>query len=237
MPKKAAKRADNRDIVGRIREGLNRVGISPRKASIDAGYGPDLLRDLFDNPSVMPRLDTIEALAPVLNTTPAELAFGTPRPRRSRREQPMLRIIGEVAAGLWLDIEGFAEEREWPQYPVPFDPRYPEEAQYGLLVVGTSINRVAQNGDVLQCLDVGISGISPQEDDLVVVERRRGQAGQKEVTAKRYRPRGSVVELAPDSTDTRWTESLVIDARIPAGDEEIAVIAVVIGVYKPLRRR
>jgi hypothetical protein len=235
MPKKPAKRADNRDIVGRIREGLKRVGISPRKASIDAGYGPDLIRDLYDDPSVIPRLDTIESLAPVLRMSPSELAFGT-RVRRPRGEQRTLRMIGEVAAGLWLDVDG-AEEREYQQYPVPFDPRYPEEAQYGLIVVGTSINRVAQNGDVLQCLDVGISGIAPQEDDVVVVERRRGQAGQKEVTAKRYRPRGNVVELAPDSTDARWTESFIIDPRIPAGDEEIAVIAVVIGVYKPMRRR
>lgn len=235
MAKKAAKRADNREIVGRIREGLTRVGISPRKASIDAGYGPDLIRDWLDDPSVMPRVDSIEALAPVLKMAPEELAFGR-KPRRSRRDQPMLRIIGEVAAGLWHDVDG-AEEREYAQHPVPFDPRYPEEAQYGLLVIGTSINKVAQNGDVLQCLDVGISGIAPQEDDVVVVERRRGQAGQKEVTAKRYRPRGTVIELAPDSTDTRWTESFVIDPRIPAGDEEIAVIAVVIGVYKPLRRR
>ncbi len=235
MPKKAAKRADNREIVNRIREGLDRLGLSPRKASIEAGYGPDLIRDWFDDHSVMPRVDSIEALSSVLRMTPEELAFGR-KPRRARREQRMLQIIGEVAAGLWHDVDG-AEEREWPQYPVPFDPRYPEEAQYGLLVVGTSINRIAQNGDVLQCLDVGISGVGPQEDDVVVVERRRGQAGQKEVTAKRYRPRGAVIELAPDSTDARWTESFVIDPRIPAGDEEIAVIAVVIGVYKPLRRR
>ena len=99
------------------------------------------------------------------------------------------------------------------------------------------MNKIAQPGDVLQCVDLGISGLEPQQEDLVIVERRRAQAGQKEVTAKRYRIKGRVIELAPESDDKRWTSSLLLDPKKASDDEEIAIIAIVVGVYKPLKRK
>ena len=226
----------NKAILRRIQERLTLLGKSPRGASLEAGLGPDAIRDLERRPDIIPRIDTIEALAPVLRLSPAVLAFGQGvRPRKGRL--PTLHVMGEVAAGLWLDVDGVADQRAFEPVPVPQDPRYTADAQYGLIVRGTSINRIALDGDVLQCVDVGISGLNPESGDLVIVERRRAQAGQKEVTAKRWYLRGKTVELAPDSDDARWSKPLVLDPQKAPDDEEIAVIAIVVGIYRPLKRR
>jgi transcriptional regulator with XRE-family HTH domain len=229
---------DNRQIMSRIRSRLRTLEKTPRGASMDAGLGPDVIRDLERKPNVMPRLDTIEALAAVLKTTPDWLAFGrrTSAPEDAEPTPQLLLIKGEVAAGHWLELDADFDQDEFEQRPVPLDPRYPAEAQYGLFVKGTSVNKVAQSGDILQCVDVAMTGIEPVEDELVIVERRRFQSGQKEVTAKRWRRRGKVVELYPDSTDERWQEPILFDPKKAHPDEEVAIIALVIAVYKPLQR-
>lgn len=219
----------------RIQSRLTKTGKTPQTASKEARLGPDALRDLIRKPDVLPRIDTLYALAPVLDTTPEWLAFGVGSSDGSGTPGGVA-VIGEVAAGLWFDTEGGVDRPNYEQYPLPADQRYPPVAQYGLIVRGNSINRVAREGEVLHCLDVGITGIEPVNGDLVIVERRRAQGGQKEVTAKVVRRKGPLIELAPDSDDPRWSEPLVLDPRNAPEDEEIAIVAIVIAVYKPLRR-
>lgn len=226
---------EKRAMLKRIKEGLDEKELSPQAASLKAGLGKDVIRDLFRKSKTMPTIDTVAALAPVLSMPPETLAWGKNR-RRALTKTLAMPVRGEVAAGLWLEISG-SDEPEFESFAVPFHVDYPPDAQYGLIVRGTSINRQAQPGDILQCLDVGISGATPQENELVIVERRRAQAGQKEVTAKVYRRKGPIIELVPDSTDERWSEPLVLDPRHAKDDEEIAIIAIVIGTYRPRKRR
>lgn len=223
-------RKDKKDFLSRLDAALAKKKLSDRAASEAAGYGPDLIRDWRRREKTMPTIDAVLKLAEVVERTPEYLAFN----RIGRRSSPQkaMPIIGEIAAGLWLDLDGF-EDREYEQHPIPFHPGYPEDAQYGLIVLGTSINNIAKAGEVLQCVDIGISGLAPQNGDLVVVERKR--AGQKEVTAKVYKRKGKLIELAPDSSDSRWTTPLTYDPTTPVQDEEITIIAVVYAVYKPLR--
>lgn len=143
---------------------------------------------------------------------------------------------GEVAAGQWLDIDFSIDPSDFDQVPIAADPSYPFDAQYGLIVRGTSINKIAPPGDVLHCLDLGIAAVDPDEDDLVIVERRRAQQGQREVTAKRIRRHGRVTVLSPDSTDKKWTP-IELDPKKAKEDEEVAVVALVLGIYKALRKR
>lgn len=143
---------------------------------------------------------------------------------------------GEVAAGQWLDLDVELDSTVFEQFPISADARYPFDAQYGLIVRGTSINKVANNGDVLHCLDLGLAAVEPDDDDIVIVERRRAQLGQKEVTAKRITRRGKVVILSPDSSDSKW-KPIRLDPKHATEDEEVAVVAVVLAVYKPLRKR
>lgn len=143
---------------------------------------------------------------------------------------------GEVAAGQWLDIDADVDPRDFEQYPLPAHPKYPREAQYGLIVKGTSINRIAEAGDVLHCLDILMAQEETSEDDLVIVERLRAQGSQKEVTAKRIRKAGRGYSLVPDSTDSKWKPIQLNPKDGHDGDEEVRVIALVLAVYKPLRK-
>jgi SOS-response transcriptional repressor LexA len=224
----------NKAIVRRIERRLAELGKSARGASMEAVNSSDLIRNWQRQPEVMPGIDSIEALAPVLDTSPCWLAFGIETEATSEHHHRM-RILGEVAAGLWLDVDSADEQVRQEPAPFVFDPHFPEEAQYALRVRGTSINRVARHGELLQCLDLGITGIVTREEDLVIVERRRAQGSQKEVTAKRWRQKGSTVQLMPDSDDPRWTEPISLRSGRKIDDEVVQVIALVVAVYRPLR--
>lgn len=134
-----------------------------------------------------------------------------------------LPVLGEVAAGTWLEVDTLAD----PEHPlftadIPLDTRYPPGSIYGLQVRGTSINRIAEDGDLLVCLSID-GGFAVVDGALVVVERRRAQQGLLEVTAKRVRimPDGTI-ELHPESADPRWQSPL----RLEHDDEQdIRIIA------------
>lgn len=197
---------------------------------------------MFRFPDQTTTLDTIEKLAKGLETTPEYLAYGIEGGEfeADARQTVYLPIIGEVAAGWWLDMDDVADETSYDEFPIPFDDRYPQQAQYGLVVRGTSINRVVPEGAILKCIDIGISGMSYQDDDLVIVERTRGvDRVQKEVTAKFFRKRGNIIELSPDSNDIkwgkRWEKPFIYDEKNSPDDETLTIIAIVDGYYAPLR--
>lgn len=143
---------------------------------------------------------------------------------------------GEVAAGQWLDLDAEQDYRQLQQHPITADPSYPTQAQYGLIVRGTSMNRVAAEGTVLHCLDLGIAAVEPINDDIVIVERRRADGQQREVTAKRIRRDGDTIILAPDSTEPKW-KPIRFKTTKPPEDVTVSVVALVIGFYQPLRGR
>lgn len=159
-------------------------------------------------------------------------------PRRpDRRLAAAIPITGEVAAGQWLDLDVEMDPRDFEQFPIAADPAYPYEAQYGLIVRGNSMNRVFTSGEVLHCLDVWKASVEPEEDDIVIVERIRAQASQREVTAKRITKRGKLIVLSPDSTEAKWKPIEFNPKDGHDGDEEVRVVAVVLATYRPIRKR
>lgn len=147
-----------------------------------------------------------------------------------------LPVLGEVAAGAWLEVDPISPY-EAPDFvvPVPLDPRFPKGQVYGLRVRGSSINKIAEEGDILVCLDIG-SGIQIVDRDLVVVERRKAQEGLREVTAKRIRILAHRVELWPESDDPRWQEPIVAETMPDNEDDHFRIIARVEWVFRPLRK-
>lgn len=186
---------------------------------------------------------TYSLLANAIDLTVAELQGEQDLPIRTKKQRagepvlpPTIETRGAVAAGVWLDLDVPMDPAELEQFPVSVDTSYPLTAQYGLIVRGTSMNRVAAPGDLLHCLDFVVAGIEPDADDVVIVERRRLQEGQREVTAKRIKRDGDIVTLSPDSTDPRW-KPIVLDTTEEPDGEEIRVVALVLAVYKPLRKK
>jgi transcriptional regulator with XRE-family HTH domain len=156
-------------------------------------------------------------------------------------EEGGLDVPGEVAAGRFLTVDTAVDETVYERAPVVPDARYPRMAQYGLVVRGTSINQIAIDGDILHCVDIGISGHQPQNGELVIVEQMQFGGHLRERTAKVYRvAEGGSVELHPDSDDPRWREPIYVPRRElewkPREDLQVSVRAFVIGTYRPLQK-
>lgn len=140
-----------------------------------------------------------------------------------------LMVIGKVAAGVWK--EGSVS---FSPYDIPYSPRsdFPAHAQRLYEVEGTSINRLAREGQFLHAVSVQESGVKPEDGDLVVV--RRMEHGMAEYTAKVLVRAGDDYVLKPASDDPEWQTEIKF-----TGDDstEIEITDVVIGVVAPIFRR
>lgn len=127
---------------------------------------------------------------------------GEPEPKPTQQNMTVaeLPIIGRVSAGGWMDAEEF-DQSDSPPEMVPALSLYPPEYQFAVVVDGNSVNKIANSGEVLICLDAIKSGIPPKDNDLVIVERKRFGGEMFQFTAKRLRNGISGLELWPESTD------------------------------------
>jgi transcriptional regulator with XRE-family HTH domain len=137
-------------------------------------------------------------------------------------------IMGSVRAGAWLEMDSLVTSEPAEFLPIPRDTAYPIGAYYALKVDGTSIDKVAANGDFLICLDLGKTGIGISERDLVIVQRTKPD-GTREITAKRVHREAGTFILRPESHDPRWQEAIRFD---PDNGDEVAVLARVEFVYR-----
>lgn len=228
-------------IMQRIQARLDALGLSERKASLDAVGNASVIRNIRTGATKDPGVKTFQALAPVLKTTPEWLAYGvdvangnTPveAARGAGPASLYLPVTGEVAAGTWLEVDQLIDHPVFDPIPVPADPRWPRADQYALITRGTSIDRIARDGDVLCCVDTRGRAYRPSDDHLVIVERSRDGGGLIERTAKKYRRNGDLHEFWPDSDDPRWTKPIVLDPREPSESVVVEVVARVIFVYR-----
>jgi len=234
---------ENSGILARIEERLAAVGKTERAASMEATGAAHAIRNMRKGSK--PNIELFAKLAGPLDTTPEYLAFGvtsgtTPSAEPSRASWPpmaSLPIIGQVAAGLWLEIDTDVDAPLYDAVPIPPDPAYAASHQFAVEVVGTSVNRVAPDGSILGCVDVRKARIGYKHNDLVIVEQRRNAGMEVMRTAKRYRVKGEVFELWPDSTDPKWTKPIVIDPGEEAEEGcSVEVIGIVTWVHAPLSR-
>lgn len=150
----------------------------------------------------------------------------------------LMRVDGEVAAGRWIEIDDHVDEARYDPAPITPDPRWSREAQYGLVVRGTSINQFAVDGDILHCIDIGATGLMPVNEDLVIVEQTRDGGHLRERTAKLYHVgENDMVELRADSDDPRWGTPIHVPHRVYSHAVEpgltVAIVAIVVGAYRP----
>lgn len=241
-----------RPFVSRIQQRLEATGKSVRKAALDAGLSETALKDLLANEKQSPKLETMEKLATSLGADPAWLAFGVSsdvmkaQEATALREPAYLPVVGEVAAGRWLEADDHVDAPEYDPVPVQPDPRWKVEDQYGLVVRGTSLNRVAIDGDILACVNAIAARYRPREDDLVIVEMRRNAGLLRQRTAKRYMKQSTHIELWPDSDDPKWQTPIIIPQGPSALDSvlededgriDVSIIAMVTWIHRPIQKR
>lgn len=211
---------------------LKAKGLDMKSASVGAGLEPGAVYDITRGRD--PGFTKMATLAEAHGISLDSLL--------GRAQTEMLRsggipVKGQVAAGIWHEIE-MPDEEPFEPLPVAVDMRYPAEAQYGLIVRGNSINRFASAGDVLVCLDLGMTGLQIVNDDMVVVERIKQQAGLREVTAKRVRFVEGGMELWPDSDDPAFQTPLLIHRGEDLTDDDgMRIIARVEWAFKSPKNR
>ncbi|MCW2317233.1 SOS-response transcriptional repressor LexA (RecA-mediated autopeptidase) [Rhodoblastus acidophilus] len=213
-------------MAARLLAEVDQDGRSPAAISVAAGLNAGMIRDIVRRPHQSPTLATIEKLASELKTSPEWLAYGVrPQPHR---EVPLL---GEVAAGVWRTVDATFCATTAP-VSIPPLPEYPIDAQFDLLVRGTSLNRIARDGDLLRCVSTTKADIAARTNDIVVVERYRKQEGEVETTAKRFKRADGRYELWPASDDPKWNGPIVVEQNRDDKNEAVLINAIVVFVFR-----
>lgn len=144
-------------------------------------------------------------------------------------------VIGSVAAGVWR------EETEWEperRFTIAVGPSPFQGAQrFGLRVEGRSMDLQFPPDTILDCVSIHGLGLPPESGDHVIVERKRAD-GLRETTVKRFHVDEEGRKwLVPESTRPEFQAPIEIDGAEAAEDDEIRVVAYVIGSYQPRSRR
>lgn len=138
-------------------------------------------------------------------------------------------VRGKVAASAWMDVEEM--DFGWDDMePVPTISGYPKELQFALMVDGNCLNKKADHGDVLICLDIIGANEGYKEGDLVIVERKKYDGQMVQRTAKRVRKTAKGYELWPESNDPAHQDPINISEMTPG--ETVSVIGRVLWIFR-----
>lgn len=113
--------------------------------------------------------------------------------------------------------------------PQPADPRFPADAQFDLIVEGSSLDKLAREGDLIRCVDLERAGIGIANGDIVVIERRRGEGA--ELLAKRVLKQGEAIEFWSESTLDYWREPVIRQSWNGCSAPEMRIVAKVLYAY------
>lgn len=170
------------------------------------------------------KVDEIPKISSYLNVS-LPVTVTADRLVREEISQRRIPILGEVAAGAWLEAPVMHPLSEPSEY-VPFVPAdiAADPGLFALRVRGTSINNIAPDGSLLICVRYSHSGRDLDHNELVIVERQDPD-GTFETTAKRVRRNNQgAIELWPDSNDQRHQAPLVLTREAIGDDAEVRVI-------------
>lgn len=244
------------ELISLIDEYLRSSGLSDRKASMRAGGGPDMIRDLRRRGKRVPAADVLASLERVLGAPKDSLlaaidglitpAAGSP-PQLVR-----VPVKGMVQAGLWRDAIEWPQE-DWYSIVAPADDRHPGAERFGLVVRGTSMDRLYPEGTIVLAVKFGDLARTPKPGERVVVLRRDRRTGDYEATLKEYDldDKGRHI-LWPRSNDPEFQSPIILGGQIPIifGDEpvpesvsagqmdatsapDVMITALVVGSYRP----
>lgn len=171
-----------------------------------------------------PDLEDLGEIADALGVTPREL-FDLPE--RSPLG-PTLRVVGEVAAGVWREAYEWPEE-SWRPFTGRADLEAPLSMRFGLRVVGDSMNELYPHGTIVECLSAfGGAEIAPGK--RVVILRRRADL-EYEATVKELVEQDGRLWAVPRSTNPTFT-AFPLDEDEP-DVIETRIIAVVVSSIRP----
>lgn len=228
------------ELLRRIEERLAAVGLSERKACLNAQIGVDFIRDIRRRDH-SPKAEKLSLLARVLQC-PVSYLVDAVMPDDSPTEQQLpgghlaeveynpVYIVGDVEAGAWRFAEQLAEE-EWEAMTCDDRPEYRGAVRFGLRVRGPSMNDYYPPGTILDCVRfIGIDR-RPRHGDHVIVYKR-GPTNLTEATVKELVWAGGQWELWPRSSHPDHQRPVLLEGA-PSDDEneDLRIVALVIGSY------
>lgn len=206
---------DLREIVTRR---LAELGLGPVEAAVKAGMERSYIRDIVEGRKKNIRNDKLHDLAAALQLDATALLQNQYLPieqveelKNSKAPAGYVAVIGKVAANTWLSVDDMDFGYEDIEY-VPSISDYPVSYQFGLSIVGNCLNKIANHGDRLVCLDIIKAHINVEPNDLVIVERSRYDGQMVERTAKRIRQTADGFELWPESNDPAHQTPIKLDS-------------------------
>ncbi|MBX8803378.1 hypothetical protein HBA92_21890 [Ochrobactrum sp. MR28] len=140
-----------------------------------------------------------------------------------------VKVTGKVAANTWMSVDDMDFGYDDTEY-VPSIGAYPIEWQFGVIVDGNCLNKIANHGDRLVCLDIIKAGEEVHDNDLVVVQRSRYDGQMIERTAKRVRQTTEGYELWPESHDANHQQPIRFDMVEPS--EAVQIIGKVLWIVR-----
>jgi len=150
---------------------------------------------------------------------------------RAAQGGPQLYIKGEVAAGVWREAVEW-DRGDWVPYQGGSHFDAPQDARFGLRVIGESMNDVYPPGTVLDCVATIHADIRTYHSGQRVIVCRRRYSGEIEATVKELLFDGDQVWLVPKSRNPAFQAPILLNG--PDDEiEETTIIAVVKGSYRP----
>lgn len=139
------------------------------------------------------------------------------------RKPDYVHIRGTIAAGVWL------EHDDAPQMTdvVPIiGGRWVGLEQFAYKVSGSSVDLLRIfDGDYVVCVPYFDARRWPTQDDVVVVERKRGQTIERTVKQLALTPTGC--ELWPRSTDPRFQAPIVVNREGEATEDDGTTVEII----------
>ncbi|MBM3096889.1 helix-turn-helix transcriptional regulator [Gluconobacter cerinus] len=237
-------------LLARIKERLDATGMSERKACITAGVGLNTIRHMRARGHA-PKPANLQKLAVALGVNPSyflDVAAGDASMKSFKpsenQEVPVSTVFvkGAVQAGLWQEALEWSAE-DWKAINVPADDRYLGVERFGLLVRGSSMNRVYPEGSIAIAVRTDCIGRMPRSGERVVV-LKRGESG-LEATIKKYEEAADGRRILwPESYDPAFQTPVILDDVAQAISQDghdadhgcaldLEVIAIVVGSYRP----
>lgn len=227
----------NQMVAKRIRDRRLELGLTQQQVADLAKTDQSQIQRLENGKRRITR-DWAVALSAALKLSPEELLFGANTTNhQSVIDSPVslavtfVPVRGETAAGRWMEQDYVAFDT--PEMAPVVPGAYAAADQFAFRVVGNSMDleRIF-DGWYVVCVPYWIARVAPADQDVVVVERRRGSMIER--TCKQIKLTATTIELWPRSTDPKHQTPIVVPRSEDMTESDgttIEIVGLVIGRY------
>lgn len=163
-------------------------------------------------------------IAPILTVSAESLVMGGLAGELGAPKKPRyVHVRGTIAAGVWLEHDEAPQMTE--VLPI-VGGRWSSLEQVAYRVSGPSVDKLRIfDGDYVVCVPYFDARRWPTADDVVVVERRRGQTIER--TVKQLVLTADGCELWPRSTDPRFQTPLIVNRNGEGAEDDGTLIEII----------